>query len=311
MKVGDKVRKTIGFPFTGTIVSDCTTLAGKQRFLVDNGYGMLHVHDPKHLSLDHSEYQYLDLLKELLEKGSYREGRNGGVYSLFGRQMRFNLQEGFPLLTTKKVHFKSIVAELLWMLSGSTNNNDLLKEGVTIWNEWADEDGDLGPIYGKQWRNFSGVDQIYKLIQGLINDPYGRRHVVSAWNPSELQDMSLPPCHCLFQFHVDNGKLSCQLYQRSADFYLGSPFNIASYALLTHLIANETNLEVGDFVYSLGDVHLYANHIEQAKEQLTRTPYPFPEIDFPRDKPMFDLHWKDIMLLDYVSHPAIKAPVSP
>lgn len=282
------------------------------------------------------EYQYIDLLMELVTSGVYREGRNGGTYGLFGRQIRFNLQDGFPLLTTKKVFFKGIKVEALWFLKGDTNTKYLEEHGVSIWREWQDENGDLGPIYGKQWRawptgrkgNFvvtrrapngeasAGyqpditIDQIQNLIDGLKADPHGRRHIVTAWNPADIPDMALPPCHCLFQFFVANGKLSCQLYQRSADFFLGVPFNIASYALLTHLIAREVGLEVGEFVHTFGDVHLYANHVEQAKLQLTRDALEFPKIRIESDKSIFELEPQDIVLVDYHSHAAIEAEVS-
>lgn len=286
-------------------------------------------------SRDHGEFQYLSLLRECLRDGVYREGRNGGTYGLFGRQIRFDLAKGFPLLTTKRVHFKSIVVELLWFLRGDTNIKFLHDHGVTIWDEWADENGDLGPVYGKQWRSwatgkwyeekgeteFQGVpwsinhpvviDQMAGLIEGLRSDPYGRRHVVTAWNPAEISDMALPPCHCLFQFFVSEGKLSCQLYQRSADVFLGIPFNIASYALLTHIVAREVGLQVGEFVHTFGDVHLYANHVEQAQEQLSRNPNRFPMIDLPAtERPWYDLEPSDVELLDYAPHPAIKAEVS-
>lgn len=272
------------------------------------------------------EQQYLDLLRDCLENGSYREGRNGGTYGLFGRQIRFDLSKGFPLLTTKKVHWKSIVVELLWFLRGDTNVKYLHDHGVTIWDEWADAEGNLGPVYGKQWRSWEGVgrdheeqmlftmqvDQIKDVIYSLKTDPHSRRHIVSAWNPAEIDDMALPPCHCLFQFFVANGKLSCQLYQRSADVFLGVPFNIASYALLTHLIAREVGLQVGEFIHTFGDVHLYGNHIDQAREQLTREPRPFPTVWLDDGvKSVDDYRYEhDIRLLDYDPHPAIKAEVS-
>lgn len=255
------------------------------------------------------ERQYLEIMKRLINDGDYREGRNGGVYSLFGEQMRFDLRDGFPLLTTKKVHFKSIVVELLWFLRGDTNVKYLHDHGVTIWDEWADEAGELGPVYGKQWRDWSGIDQIANVIESLRSDPYGRRHIVSAWNPGEVDAMALPPCHCLFQFHVSQGRLNCKLYQRSADWFLGVPFNIASYALLTHIIAREVGLEPGVFVHTFGDLHLYANHIEQAKTQLERAPKKLPVLRFPYaglDK----LQPSDFQLDGYLPHPAIKAPVS-
>ncbi|WP_242136984.1 thymidylate synthase [Sphingomonas sp. TREG-RG-20F-R18-01] len=270
----------------------------------------------------HPEHQYLDLLRDCLENGTYREGRNGGTYGLFGRQIRFDLSKGFPLLTTKRVHWKAIVVELLWFLRGDTNVKYLHDHGVTIWNEWADANGDLGPVYGAQWRSWAGcdgeIDQIAKIIDSLKNDPTGRRHIVTAWNPTEIDDMALPPCHCLFQFFVADGKLSCQLYQRSADVFLGVPFNIASYALLTHLIAREVGLEVGEFVHTFGDVHLYANHVDQAREQLSRQPLEMPwlseigyrELGQTHYPTIFELVPSDITIEDYHPHPAIKAPVS-
>ena len=275
----------------------------------------------------HEEYQYLRILRKLLEQGVYREGRNGGTFGLFGEQMRFDLSEGFPLLTTKKVHWKSIVVELLWFLRGDTNIKFLHEHGVTIWDEWADENGDLGPVYGKQWRSWDVttvetkmgmkwvshrvIDQLANVIEGIKTDPYGRRHIVSAWNPAEIEDMALPPCHCLFQFHVAEGRLNCHLYQRSADWFLGVPFNIASYALLTHLIAIECDLQPGEFIHSFGDLHLYANHVEQAKLQLEREPYRFPELEIHSfGLPIVDFHPEQITLDGYRSHPPIKADVS-
>ena len=269
---------------------------------------------------------YKHTLRNLIENGSFREGRNGGVYSLFGHQIKHNMSYGFPLLTTKKVHFKSIVVELLWFLSGNTNIKYLHDNGVTIWDKWANEQGDLGPVYGAQWRGFGahkqygmsarvpgdGIDQIRDVITSLKNDPYSRRHIVSAWNPLEMPEMALPPCHCLFQFHVSNGKLNCHLYQRSADWFLGVPFNIASYALLNILIARECGYEAGEFIHSFGDYHLYANHIDQANEQLTRQPYDLPlvKIEAHPSESIFDLEPHNIVLVNYNSHPAIKAPVS-
>lgn len=285
--------------------------------------------------MNNADSQYLRILQRLVDKadGDIRPDRTGtGTYSLFGEQMRFNLQEGFPLLTTKKVFIKGIIVELLWFLRGDTNVKYLHEHGVTIWDEWADEHGDLGPVYGKQWRSWPSsyylkgagdndykyvvniIDQIGDLINRLETDPYSRRHIVTAWNPAEIDNMALPPCHCLFQFHVANGKLSCHLYQRSADWFLGVPFNIASYALLTHLIARETSLEVGDFVHSFGDLHLYSNHVEQAKEQLSRTPFDdLPKLDFRQtvnSNSIFDLTPEDIHVFGYRSHPAIKADIS-
>jgi thymidylate synthase len=242
-----------------------------------------------------SEQPYLDLLRDCLDNGVHREGRNGGTYGLFGRQIRFDLSRGFPLLTTKRVWWKGVVTELLWMLRGETNTAYLKQHGVAIWDEWQDDAGDLGPVYGYQWRKWDRpyptgqhIDQIAGVIKSLREDPYGRRHIVTAWNPADLNFMALPPCHCLFQFFVADGKLSCQLYQRSADIFLGVPFNIASYALLTHLIAREVGLEVGEFVHTFGDVHLYANHVEQAREQLSREPRELPQLIFDGWTPEFE-----------------------
>lgn len=262
--------------------------------------------------------QYLDTLRRLLRDGSYREGRNGGTYSLFGHQMRFDLRDGFPLLTTKRVHFKSIVVELLWFLRGDTNTRYLREHGVTIWDEWADANGNLGPVYGAQWRSwitvrrdmgFGAIDQIANVIASLKADPYSRRHIVTAWNPAEIDDMALPPCHCLFQFYVTDGRISCQLYQRSADWFLGVPFNIASYALLTHLIAREVGLEVGEFVHTFGDFHLYASHVNQAQEQLSRAPHLLPTIGI-AELPLHLLEPHHIGIIDYNPHSLIKAEVS-
>lgn len=260
---------------------------------------------------------YLDLVEQILENGNRRDDRTGtGTLSLFGNQMRFNLQNGFPLLTTKKVHFKSIVYELLWFLKGDTNIKYLRDHGVKIWNEWADENGDLGPVYGKQWRSWRKpdggvVDQIDRVIDGIKNNPKSRRLIVNAWNAGELEDMALTPCHCLFQFYVHDGKLSCQMYQRSADVFLGVPFNIASYSLLTHMIAQVCELEVGEFVHTFGDVHLYLNHIDQAKTQLQRTPKALPRIQLNSAvKDIDDFVFEDIELLDYHPDGAIRAPIA-
>lgn len=296
----------------------------------------------------HQEYQYLTLLDDCLRRGTYREGRNGGTSGVFGRQIRFDLAEGFPLLTTKRVPWKPVVAELLWFISGSTNIRPLLEQGVSIWSDWPlaryraeagdpeisqdaferriveDEDfaatwGDLGPVYGKQWRQWSvrssmgtewHIDQLANVIEGLRLDPYGRRHVISAWNPGELDWMALPPCHCLFQFFVADGRLSCQLYQRSADVFLGVPFNIASYALLTHIVAAEAGLDVGEFVHTFGDLHLYANHVDQAREQLMREPQPLPRLA-PFHAAGIDGYTRDAFhLLNYEPHARIEAAVS-
>lgn len=261
--------------------------------------------------------QYLGLLKHVLDRGEKREDRTGtGTLSTFGYQMRFDLSEGFPLVTTKKVHTKSIIYELLWFLKGETNIKYLKDNGVSIWDEWADEKGDLGPVYGKQWRSWEGadgktVDQITQAVETLKKNPDSRRIIVSAWNPAEIDKMKLAPCHCLFQFYVSEGKLSCQLYQRSADVFLGVPFNIASYALLTMMMAQVTGLKLGEFVHSFGDVHIYLNHIEQVKLQLSREPKPLPRMKInPSVKNIFDFKFEDFELLNYDPHPGIKAPVA-
>lgn len=254
---------------------------------------------------------YLDLLQHILDNGVDKSDRTGvGTKSIFGYQMRFDLNKGFPLLTTKKVHFKSIVYELLWFLNGDTNVKYLQEHGVRIWNEWADENGNLGPIYGKQWRNWAGHDQIKEVLHLLKNDPDSRRMLVSAWNVAELPQMALSPCHALFQFYVANGKLSCQLYQRSADIFLGVPFNIASYALLTMMMAQQADLALGDFVWTGGDVHLYHNHITQAKEQLSRSPLALPQMQIDKASAIDAYQFEDFHLLNYESHPAIPAPVA-
>lgn len=261
--------------------------------------------------------QYLDLCRRILDEGIKKSDRTGtGTISIFGHQMRFELEKGFPLLTTKKLHLRSIIYELLWFLRGETNLKYLHQHGVTIWDEWADEQGDLGPIYGKQWRSFSGangktVDQIAWVIEEIKRNPDSRRLVVSAWNPVEMPDMALPPCHCLFQFYISDGKLSCQLYQRSGDVFLGVPFNIASYALLTHMVAQVTGYKPGIFVHTLGDAHLYLNHLEQVNEQITRQPYPLPRLQLNPDvQSIFDFDYDDIAILDYQAHPHIKGSVS-
>lgn len=261
--------------------------------------------------------QYLDLLQHILDKGTDKSDRTGtGTRSVFGYQIRFNLEEGFPMVTTKKVHLRSIIHELLWFLKGETNIQYLKENGVSIWDEWADEQGELGPVYGKQWRSWQGADghthdQIRELIDQIKKNPDSRRLIVSAWNVGELSQMALMPCHTLFQFYVADGKLSCQLYQRSADVFLGVPFNIASYALLTMMVAQVCGLKLGDFVHSFGDVHLYNNHFEQAKLQLTRTPFPLPTMKInPEVKDIFGFKFEDFELLHYQSHPAIKAPVA-
>ena len=261
--------------------------------------------------------QYLDLCRRILEEGVTKADRTGtGTISVFGHQMRFDLSQGFPLLTTKKLHTRSIIHELLWFLSGDTNIRYLQENGVRIWNEWADENGDLGPVYGRQWRSFAGpdgktVDQIQWVVDEIKRNPDSRRLVVSAWNPAELDKMALPPCHLLFQFYVAEGKLSCQLYQRSADTFLGVPFNIASYALLTHMMAHVTGLAPGEFVHTIGDAHLYLNHLEQVKQQLAREPRPLPKLRLnPEVTCIFDFTFDDFEILDYDPHPHIKAEVS-
>ncbi|WP_374718746.1 thymidylate synthase [Parageobacillus toebii] len=261
--------------------------------------------------------QYLQLLEDILENGVEKDDRTGvGTLSVFGRQLRFNLQEGFPLLTTKKLHIRSIIYELLWFLKGDTNVRYLQENGVTIWDEWADENGDLGPIYGAQWRSWKGadgktVDQISWVIEEIKRNPNSRRLLVSAWNVAELDKMKLPPCHYAFQFYVADGKLSCMWQQRSVDTFLGLPFNIASYALLTHMIAEQCDLDVGELIFSGGDVHLYKNHLEQAKLQLTREPRPLPKLVIKR-KPasIFEYEFEDFEIVDYDPHPHIKAPVA-
>jgi thymidylate synthase len=261
--------------------------------------------------------QYLDLLKHILANGTEKTDRTGtGTKSVFGYQMRFDLQQGFPLVTTKKVHLKSIIYELLWFLKGETNTAYLKENGVSIWDEWADENGELGPVYGKQWRSWEGkdgkvVDQLSDLIDQIKKNPDSRRLIISAWNVADLPEMALMPCHTLFQFYVADGKLSCQLYQRSADVFLGVPFNIASYALLTLMVAQVCGLQPGDFVHTFGDVHIYNNHLEQVNLQLSRTPYPLPTMKLnPAVKDILDFKFTDFTLENYQSHPAIKAPVA-
>jgi len=261
--------------------------------------------------------EYLELLDHILQNGESKNDRTGtGTLSIFGYQMRFDLSKGFPLVTTKKLHIRSIVYELLWFLSGDTNIRYLNDNGVSIWNEWADTNGDLGPVYGKQWRSWSTpnndtIDQISNLLVNIKKNPDSRRHIISAWNVSDVENMALPPCHCLFQFYVSNNKLSCHLYQRSADVFLGVPFNIASYALLTHMIAHVSNLEVGDFVHTFGDAHIYTNHIEQVKMQLQRKPMNLPKIELNNSvNNLFDFQYEDIKIIDYESHPHIKAKVA-
>jgi thymidylate synthase len=275
--------------------------------------------------------QYLNYLSDIYHWGTQQTDRTGtGTLSVFGRQMRFDLAEGFPLVTTKKVHLKSIIVELMWFLQGSTNIKFLNDNGVKIWDEWADADGELGPVYGKQWRSWpvyvdaaqlstghhlymqdSSIDQIANVIESIKKNPHSRRHIVSAWNPAEVDDMALPPCHCLFQFYVANGKLSCQLYQRSADSFLGVPFNIASYALLTMMIADQCGLEYGEFIWTGGDCHIYMNHLDQVREQLSREPKALPTMMIRKGvKDIFSYTLDDFLLLDYYPHPKITAPIA-
>lgn len=261
--------------------------------------------------------QYLALMKYVLDKGIKKSDRTGtGTLSVFGYQMRFDLQAGFPLVTTKKCHLKSIIYELLWFLKGDTNVQYLQDNGVRIWNEWADSQGNLGPVYGKQWRSWpdgkgGSIDQISQLIEQIKTTPDARRLIINAWNVAQIEEMALPPCHCFMQFYVNEGKLSCQLYQRSADVFLGVPFNIASYALLTMMIAQVTGLKPGDFVHTFGDAHLYLNHLEQAEEQLSRAPYPLPEMIINSDvDSIFDFNFEDFKLVNYQAHDHIKAPIA-
>jgi thymidylate synthase len=263
------------------------------------------------------EQQYLDLVAEVLEHGTRKSDRTGtGTLSVFGRQLRFGLEDSFPLLTTKKLHLKSILCELLWFLRGDTNVRWLQERGVTIWDEWADENGELGPVYGYQWRHWrtadgKEVDQIANLIQSLRHKPDSRRHVVSAWNPADIDRMALPPCHLLFQFYVAGGRLSCQMYQRSADLFLGVPFNIASYSALTLMVAQVTGLQPAEFILTLGDAHLYLNHLEQAREQVTRKPRAFPRLRLNAAvRELFEFRYEDFTLENYDPHPAIKAPIA-
>ncbi|WP_333840188.1 thymidylate synthase [Pelomicrobium sp.] len=261
--------------------------------------------------------QYLDLMRHVLEQGTRKPDRTGvGTLSIFGHQMRFDLGRGFPLVTTKRIHLKSVIHELLWFLRGDTNVRYLQERGVTIWDEWADENGDLGPIYGYQWRSWPApdgrhIDQISRVVKEIKDNPHSRRLIVSAWNVADLDKMALTPCHALFQFYVAEGRLSCQLYQRSCDVFLGLPFNIASYSLLTHMVAQQCGLEVGEFVWTGGDVHLYLNHLEQARTQLAREPYPLPTLRILRKPPsIFDYAFEDFEFVNYRYHPAIPAPIA-
>ena len=268
------------------------------------------------MNFNPGEQQYLDLLAELLERGASKSDRTGtGTLSLFGRQMRFALADSFPLLTTKKLHLKSIICELLWFLRGDTNVRWLQERGVTIWDEWANAQGELGPVYGYQWRHWRTpdgreIDQIAQVVESIRRNPDSRRHMVLAWNPADVDKMALPPCHALFQFYVADGRLSCQMYQRSADVFLGVPFNIASYALLTLMLAQVTGLSPGEFVLALGDVHLYRNHIGQAREQLVRAPRPFPRMRLTPKRDLFAFQYEDFAIEGYDPHPAIKAPIA-
>jgi thymidylate synthase len=265
---------------------------------------------------DHAERQYLGLLADIMQTGVQRGDRTGtGTLGVFGRQMRFDLAKGFPLLTTKKLHLRSIIVELLWFLRGETNIRYLKDHGVSIWDEWADAEGELGPVYGKQWRSWTApdgrvIDQISAVVEAIKTNPNSRRHIVSAWNPADVDDMALPPCHCLFQFFVADGKLSCQLYQRSADVFLGVPFNIASYALLTLMVAKVTGLAPGEFIHTFGDAHLYLNHLDQAKEQLRREPHPFPAMTLADKTDLFAFELSDFLVEGYQAHPGIKAPIA-
>lgn len=260
---------------------------------------------------------YLDFARHILQHGTRKDDRTGtGTLSVFGYQMRFNLADGFPLLTTKKLHIKSIVYELLWFLKGDTNIKYLNDHGVNIWNEWADDSGDLGPVYGHQWRSWPDgdggqIDQISQLIHNIKNNPGSRRHIISAWNVADVDTMALPPCHCLFQFYVNAGQLSCQLYQRSADVFLGVPFNIASYALLTHMVAQVCDLQVGEFIHTFGDAHIYLNHLEQIQQQIERQPYPLPQLRInPAVNDIFSFDYDDFSILNYQAHPHIKGKVA-
>ncbi|MGC5078053.1 thymidylate synthase [Agrococcus sp. DT81.2] len=265
----------------------------------------------------HPGHPYEELLADVLANGEHKSDRTGtGTRSVFGRQLRYDLSQGFPLITTKRVHFKSIALELLWFLRGDSNVRWLQERGVTIWDEWADADGELGPVYGVQWRSWptpggETIDQIQQVIDEIRRNPDSRRLIVSAWNPADIPSMALAPCHALFQFYVADGRLSCQLYQRSADMFLGVPFNIASYALLTHLIADQTGLEVGDFIWTGGDCHIYDNHVEQVTEQLSREPLPLPTLRLKTQRDsVFEVEYDDLEVVDYQHHPAIKAPVA-
>jgi thymidylate synthase len=287
-----------------------------------NAHAAIEAAEPTYVApADHPERQYLALLQDILDNGVQRGDRTGtGTLGVFGRQMRFDLAKGFPLLTTKALHRKSIIVELLWFLRGETNVKWLQDRGVSIWDEWADAQGELGPVYGKQWRSWAApdgrvIDQIAKVVDSLKSNPDSRRHIVSAWNPADVDDMALPPCHCLFQFFVapsedGGGRLSCQLYQRSADVFLGVPFNIASYALLTEMMAKATGLQPGEFVHTFGDAHLYLNHLDQARLQLSREPLPLPRLELADKTDLFDFEVEDIKVKGYKPHPKIDAPIA-
>jgi thymidylate synthase len=320
-EIGDKAEKAVGdYDFSGTIIGVSTKLSGQVRYDLEDEKGSIHIFSGKQLRHSSSMKPYIDLVRDVMKNGVDRPDRTGtGSRSVFGRQIRFDLSKGFPLLTEKKTHWKSVVHELIWFISGNTNIKYLKDNGVKIWDEWADKNGDLGPVYGEQWRSWPArdeggnwnIDQLDNVIESIKNNPDSRRHIVSAWNPAEVDNMALPPCHTMFQFYVADGKLSCQLYQRSADLFLGVPFNIASYALLTHMIAHVTKLEVGEFVHTFGDAHLYHNHFDQAKEMIERSSFPLPTIALnAMVKDINDFKFEDIALSNYQSHPAIKAPVA-
>lgn len=317
-EVGDKVEKSVGdYDFYGVVIGKPIKTSGQIRYDIEDEKGSIHIFSGKQLRKSSSMKPYIDLVRDVMKNGIDRPDRTGtGSRSVFGRQIRFDLSKGFPLLTEKKTHWKSVVHELIWFLKGDTNIKYLQDNGVKIWDEWADENGDLGPVYGQQWRSWptlrkGNVDQIAEVINSIKNNPNSRRHIVSAWNVSKIDDMALPPCHTMFQFYVADGKLSCQLYQRSADLFLGVPFNIASYALLTHMIAHVTNLEVGDFVHTFGDAHLYHNHFDQAKEMIERSSFVLPILRINDSVTDIDsISFDDIILENYQSHPAIKAAVA-
>src|SRR5215217_7694109 len=319
-KVGDKAEKAVGdYDFSGTIIGVPTKLSGQVRYDIEDEKGSIHIFSGKQLRKSSTMKPYIDLVRDVMKNGVDRPDRTGtGSRSLFGAQIRFDLSKGFPLLTEKKTHWKSVVHELLWFISGNTNIKYLQDNGVKIWDEWADENGDLGPVYGEQWRSWPArdeggnwnIDQLSNVIESIKNNPDSRRHIVSAWNPAEVDQMALPPCHTMFQFYVADGKLSCQLYQRSADLFLGVPFNIASYALLTRMVAQQVGLEPGDFVWVGGDCHIYTNHLPQVCEQLSREVLPFPQLSIDPAPSLFDHSYEDLHLLDYRHHPAIRGAVA-